>query len=70
MSKVENEKIEQPISDPETVDTPITAKQSRGKSLFWKISSHFQLIGVITLIITLAVTLETSVSLVINQALL
>ena len=36
--------------------------RANSKSLLWKISSQFQLIGIITLIITLAVTLETSVS--------
>ena len=39
-----------------------TSEKSRARSLFWKISSQFQLIGVITLIITLAVTLQISVS--------
>ena len=44
----------------ETIEKSKT--RAKSKNLLWKISSQFQLIGIITLIITLAVTLETSVS--------
>ena len=37
-------------------------RNAESRIRFWKVSSYLQLIGIVTLIITLAVTMEASVS--------